>query len=66
MSWKSVKSGGKLYTIETFNDGEMIVRRYDTSFKSNGTRLGSTYRLSSALEIIKADSGGRDTDIRDF
>ena len=64
MAWKLVTSGGKNYTIY-ISGRSHSVRRNDAFTWSGGTFLGSSESLSDALEIIKADSGAKDTRIRD-
>lgn len=64
MAWKLVTSGGKKYTI-SISGKSHTVRRNDAFTWSGGTFLGTAQSLSDALEIIKADSGGKDTSIRD-
>ena len=47
-------------------DGSHTVRKDDGFFSSTGTKIGETDSMKDSLDVIKSDSGAKDTKIKDI
>jgi hypothetical protein len=64
--WRQIISGGRSYTDQEYSDGSHKVRRDDGFLRSTGTDLGETGSMKDSLDIVKSDSGAKDTTMKDL